>query len=48
MSEIVLSGLSFSWPDDTPVFAHLSATFPGAAAGGRCRTRVSIGASCRE
>jgi ATPase subunit of ABC transporter with duplicated ATPase domains len=28
MSEIVLSGLSFSWPDDTPVFDHLSATFP--------------------
>ncbi|WP_103350804.1 ABC-F family ATP-binding cassette domain-containing protein [Amycolatopsis sp. CA-128772] len=33
MSAIVLSGLSFSWPDDTPVFAHLSATFPGGRTG---------------
>jgi ATPase subunit of ABC transporter with duplicated ATPase domains len=33
MSEIVLSGLSFSWPDDTPVFDHLSATFPGGRTG---------------
>ncbi|MEQ0565344.1 ABC-F family ATP-binding cassette domain-containing protein [Amycolatopsis sp. NEAU-NG30] len=33
MSEIVLSGLSFSWPDDTPVFDRLSATFPGGRTG---------------
>ncbi|WIY06462.1 ABC-F family ATP-binding cassette domain-containing protein [Amycolatopsis mongoliensis] len=33
MPEIVLSGLSFSWPDDTPVFDRLSATFPGGRTG---------------
>jgi len=33
MSEIVLSGLSFSWPDDTPVFDHLTATFPAGRTG---------------
>lgn len=33
MSEIVLSGLSFSWPDDTPVFDHLSATVPAGRTG---------------
>ncbi|MGW3992550.1 ABC-F family ATP-binding cassette domain-containing protein [Amycolatopsis sp. NPDC004772] len=33
MSEIVLSGLSFSWPDDTPVFDRLSATFPSGRTG---------------
>jgi ATPase subunit of ABC transporter with duplicated ATPase domains len=33
MSEIVLSGLSFSWPDDTLVFDHVSATFPGGRTG---------------
>jgi ATPase subunit of ABC transporter with duplicated ATPase domains len=33
MSEIVLSGLSYSWPDDTPVFDRLSATFPGGRTG---------------
>ncbi|WP_020661623.1 ABC-F family ATP-binding cassette domain-containing protein [Amycolatopsis benzoatilytica] len=30
---IVLSGLSFSWPDDTPVFDQLSATFPAGRTG---------------
>ncbi|MBB4685048.1 ABC-F family ATP-binding cassette domain-containing protein [Amycolatopsis jiangsuensis] len=35
MSEIrvVLSGISFSWPDGTPVFDRLSATFPGGRTG---------------
>ncbi|MFD5828185.1 ABC-F family ATP-binding cassette domain-containing protein [Lentzea sp. NPDC060358] len=30
---VVMSGLSFSWPDDTPVFTGLSATFPGGRTG---------------
>ncbi|WP_033288781.1 ABC-F family ATP-binding cassette domain-containing protein [Amycolatopsis jejuensis] len=30
---VVLSGISFSWPDDTPVFTELSATFPGGRTG---------------
>jgi ATPase subunit of ABC transporter with duplicated ATPase domains len=30
---VVLSGLSFSWPDDTPVFDRLSATFPSGRTG---------------
>ena len=38
MSEIVLSGLSFSWPDDTPVFDRLSATFRPAAPASSPRT----------
>ena len=35
MSEacIVVSGLSFSWPDDTPVFDRLSVTIPGGRTG---------------
>ncbi|SEO44623.1 ribosomal protection-like ABC-F family protein [Amycolatopsis saalfeldensis] len=35
MSEacIVVSGLSFSWPDDTPVFDRLSCTVPGGRTG---------------
>ncbi|HEY2061362.1 MAG TPA: ABC-F family ATP-binding cassette domain-containing protein [Amycolatopsis sp.] len=35
MSEacIVVSGLSFSWPDDTPVFDRLSGTIPGGRTG---------------
>ena len=35
MSEtcIVVSGLSFSWPDDTPVFDRLSCTIPGGRTG---------------
>ncbi|WP_207954174.1 hypothetical protein [Saccharopolyspora elongata] len=30
---IVVSGLSFSWPDDTPVFSGLSFTVPSSRAG---------------
>ncbi|MGH8922080.1 MAG: ATP-binding cassette domain-containing protein, partial [Acidimicrobiales bacterium] len=30
---IVVSGLSFSWPDDTPVFDRLSCTVPGGRTG---------------
>ena len=30
---IVVSALSFSWPDDTPVFDDLSVTFPGGRTG---------------
>jgi ATPase subunit of ABC transporter with duplicated ATPase domains len=30
---IVVSGLSFSWPDDTPVFDQLSCTVPGGSTG---------------
>jgi ATPase subunit of ABC transporter with duplicated ATPase domains len=30
---IVVSGLSFSWPDDTPVFDRLSCTIPGGRTG---------------
>ncbi|MEU6266917.1 ribosomal protection-like ABC-F family protein [Saccharopolyspora shandongensis] len=32
-NRIVVSGLSFSWPDDTPVFAGLSFTIPGGRTG---------------
>ncbi|MEV6230941.1 ribosomal protection-like ABC-F family protein [Saccharopolyspora shandongensis] len=32
-NRIVVSGLSFSWPDDTPVFAGLSFTVPGGRTG---------------
>ncbi|ANZ40959.1 ABC transporter [Lentzea guizhouensis] len=30
---VVVSGLSFSWPDDTPVFDGLSVSFPGGRTG---------------
>ncbi|MFI0467167.1 ribosomal protection-like ABC-F family protein [Saccharopolyspora sp. 5N102] len=32
-NRIVVSGLSFSWPDDTPVFSGLSCTVPGGRTG---------------
>ncbi|UQS23946.1 ATP-binding cassette domain-containing protein [Amycolatopsis thermalba] len=32
-ARIVVSGLSFSWPDDTPVFDRLSVTFPDGRTG---------------
>lgn len=30
---VVVSGLSFSWPDDTPVFDRLSFSVPGGRTG---------------